>query len=126
MGGSHGGATTLLAMQQRGFRAGVALYPRCSIAPQSYAPPAPLLILTGELDDWTPAAECRRLAGGNVQLKIYPGAHHSFDNDRPVRFVAARINPSAAGGRGATTGGHAEAWKDSMEQVTAFFDRHLR
>jgi len=126
MGGSHGGSTTLLAMSQPGFKAGVALYPRCSAAPLSYQPSAPLLILAGELDDWTPAAECHRLAGATTTLKIYPGAHHSFDSDRPVRFVAARINPAAASGRGATTGGHAEAWKDSMEQVTAFFGRHLR
>ena len=126
MGGSHGGATTLVAMGQPGFRAGAALYPRCSVAAQSYAPAAPLLILAGELDDWTPAKECERLAGGEVTLKIYPGAHHSFDSDRPVRFVAARINPSAPGGRGATTGGNAAAWSDAIGQVTAFFDRHLR
>lgn len=126
MGGSHGGTTTLLSLSQPGFKAGVALYPRCSTAPQSYRPSAPLLILTGERDDWTPAAECHRLAGRLTTLKIYPGAHHSFDSDRPVRFIAARINPAAASGRGATTGGDAEAWKDSIEQVTAFFDRHLR
>ena len=126
MGGSHGGATTLVAMNQPGFRAGVALYPRCTAASQSYAPPAPLLILAGELDDWTPAAECKRLAGGNVTLKIYPGAHHSFDSDRPVRYVAARINPSSPSGRGATTGGNAAAWQDAIDQVTAFFDRHLK
>ena len=125
MGGSHGGATTLVTMQRPGFRAAAALYPRCSIAPQSYAPSAPLLILTGELDDWTPAAECRHLAGGNVTLKIYPGAHHSFDSDRPVRFVAARINPSSASGRGATTGGNAAAWSDAIEQVMRFFAREL-
>ena len=125
MGGSHGGATTLSAMSQPGFRAGVALYPRCSVARRGYAPPAPLLILAGELDDWTPARECTRLAGGNVTLKVYPGAHHSFDSDRPVRFVAERLNPNAPGGRGATTGGNPAAWKDAIEQVTAFFDRHL-
>ena len=124
MGGSHGGSTTLLTMAQPGFRAGVALYPRCSMAAQSYKPAAPLLILIGELDDWTPAADCNRLAR-EVTLKVYPGAHHSFDSDRPVRFVAARINPSSASGRGATTGGNAAAWQDAIEEVTRFFDRNL-
>ena len=124
MGGSHGGTTTLLTMAQRGFRAGVALYPRCSTAPQGYRPTAPLLILIGEIDDWTPAADCKRLAR-EVTLKIYPDAHHSFDSDRPVRFIAARINPSSASGRGATTGGNAAAWKDSIEEVTRFFGRNL-
>ena len=124
MGGSHGGTTTVLAMAQQGFRGGVALYPRCSVAAQSYKPSAPLLILIGELDDWTPAAECHRLAG-EVRLKVYPGAHHSFDSDRPVRFVAARINPSSASGRGATTGGNAAAWKDAIDEVARFFAQNL-
>ena len=124
MGGSHGGTTTLLTMSRSGFRAGVALYPRCSMAAQSYRPTAPLLILIGELDDWTPAADCNRLAS-QVRLKVYPGAHHSFDSDRPVRFLATRINPSAASGRGATTGGNAAAWKDAIEEVIRFFDQNL-
>lgn len=124
MGGSHGGTTTLLTMGQRGFRAGVALYPRCSIAAQSYKPTAPLLILIGGLDDWTPAADCKRLVN-EVRLKVYPDAHHSFDSDRPVRFIAARINPSSASGRGATTGGNAAAWKDAIEEVTRFFGQNL-
>jgi dienelactone hydrolase len=124
MGGSHGGTTTLLTMSQPGFRAGVALYPRCSIAAQSYKPAAPLLILIGELDDWTPAADCSRLAS-ETRLKVYPGAHHSFDSDRPVRFIAERINPSSASGRGATTGGNAAAWKDAIDEVIRFFEQNL-
>lgn len=128
LGGSHGGTTTVATLGQgaSGFKAGVALYPRCSAAAQLYSPSAPLLILIGELDDWTPAQDCHRLAAdGRVTLKVYPGAHHSFDSDRPVRFVAARINPSSPSGRGATTGGNAPAWRDAIEQVTAFFDREL-
>src|SRR5258706_15657373 len=61
MGGSHGGATTLLTMAQRksnAFIAGVALYPSCNRLVNSYHAAAPLLILSGELDDWTPAAPC--------------------------------------------------------------------
>jgi dienelactone hydrolase len=127
MGGSHGGSTTLLALRATGFAAGVALYPRCSIAAASYTPSAPILILAGELDDWTPAAECRPLAErSGVTLHIYPGAHHSFDNDRPIRYVAERVNPSSASGRGATTGGNAQAWTAAVQEVTAFFARYLK
>ena len=128
MGGSHGGTTTLLALTEPAFRAAVALYPRCSAAGAEYRPYAPVLILAGELDDWTPAEECRRLAGkvDAVTLKVYPGAHHSFDSANPVRFVDSRINPAAPGGRGATTGGNAEAWSDSIREVSAFFARHLK
>jgi dienelactone hydrolase len=152
MGGSHGGSTTLSAMRapegdfeplaqakRDGFAAAVALYPRCAARPGAprgdatgvYRPTAPLLILIGELDDWTPAEPCRALAtrasqaGQPVSIKVYPGAHHSFDSHNPIRYVAARINVSAPGGRGATTGGHAEAWADSIREVVAFFARHL-
>ena len=132
MGGSHGGATTLLAMNgnaAKGFAAAVALYPACN-PNAAYHATAPVLILAGELDDWTPALPCERLAkaasGAPVRIKVYPGAHHSFDNASPVRYVANRNNVNAPGGRGATTGGNPEAWKDSIEQVTAFFARYLR
>ncbi|HMH48613.1 MAG TPA: dienelactone hydrolase family protein [Candidatus Acidoferrum sp.] len=139
MGGSHGGTTTLNAMmapddagagdKRGGFAAGVALYPRC--VADVYRPVAPVLILIGEKDDWTPAEPCRKLAdasraaGQPVTIKIYPGAHHSFDSARPERYVATRINPNAPGGRGATTGGDPAAWADSIREVAAFFDRHL-
>jgi len=46
-------------------------------------------------------------------------------SDRPVRFVAARVNHNASGGRGATTGGDAAAWADSIRRVADFFGRLL-
>ena len=140
MGGSHGGSSTLATMRASGdetgagFAAAVALYPRCAAFTGAfgvYRSRAPLLILIGEADDWTPAEPCRVLAeraaqaGDSVAVKIYPGAHHSFDSPNPVRYVATRINPSAPSGRGATTGGNPEAWADSIQQVSAFFGRHL-
>ena len=133
MGGSHGGSSTLATIagaRAGGFAAAVALYPGCG--PRYDKPAAPLLILVGELDDWTPAEPCRKLAtrardaGLPVTIKIYPGAHHSFDGDRPVRFVQERVNMNAPGGRGATTGGNAEAWADARREVERFFAQHLR
>lgn len=125
MGGSHGGATTLatLSTPGSGFVGAVALYPRCATF-SNLKPDVPLLILTGELDDWTPAKECTPLAGGNVTVKVYPGAHHSFDNPRPERFIPERVNPSAPGGRGATTGGNIEAATDAARLVKDFFGRN--
>jgi dienelactone hydrolase len=153
MGGSHGGSTTLTTMaapvsaadppvsaKGAGFAAAAALYPACGVrigdwngatGSGVYRPVAPLLILTGALDDWTPAEPCRRLvqaaraAGEPVAIKIYPGAHHSFDSANPVRYVPTRINANSPTGRGATTGGNAEAWADSIREVAAFFERHL-
>jgi len=154
MGGSHGGSSTLATIvDARGsasegrFVAAVALYPGCGQSfgawtvkrangpivdySGAFKPRAPLLILIGELDDWTPAEPCRRLAaaakaaGYPVELKVYPGAHHSFDSQAPLRFEPKRRNINAASGRGATTGGNAEAWADAINQVESFLARHL-
>lgn len=152
MGGSHGGATTLASMRapdddadplstakRAGYAAGVALYPSCTPGIRGwtsssgvYRPIAPLRILVGEKDDWTPAEPCRQLAeasqkaGYPVTIKIYPGAHHSFDSPNPVRYVATRINGNSPSGRGATTGGDATAWADAIREVVAFFGEHLK
>jgi dienelactone hydrolase len=153
MGGSHGGSTTLAVMaapeslqdplaaeKQAGFAAAVALYPGCRATLGSWRPDgtgtyqavAPLLILIGEKDDWTPAAPCVALARSSqatphpVEIVVYPGAYHSFDSDRPVRFVASRVNMNAPGGRGATTGGDPQAWADSIRRVVDFLERTLR
>jgi dienelactone hydrolase len=153
MGGSHGGSTTLAVMaapesggeplardRRGGFAAAVALYPGCRAAlgrwrgdgSGTYRAVAPLLILIGEKDDWTPAAPCVELARSSratehpVDIVVYPGAHHSFDSDRPVRYLATRVNMNAPTGRGATTGGDPQAWADSIRRVTEFFERTLR
>lgn len=134
-----------------GFAAAVALYPRCglhygawSVVRQNgntgpivsysgaYEPIAPLLILIGEKDDWTPAEPCRQLAeksrnaGYPVDIKIYPGTYHAFDSDNPVHYDARRTNPESPSGRGATTGGNLAAWSDAKKQVASFFAQHLR
>lgn len=158
MGGSHGGSGTLAAIVDTpanaapdgaGFAAAIALYPGCgsygdwSVVRSgepgrpivrysgAFKPTAPLLILIGEDDDWTPAEPCRQLAaaaqaaGHPVTIKVYPGAHHSFDSLAPTRYVAERINFNAPGGRGATTGGNATAWADAIFQVERFLGEHL-
>jgi dienelactone hydrolase len=52
-----------------------------------------MLILVGELDDWTPAQGCRNMVEGRddwgisrqkgqgipIRLIVYPGAYHAFD-----------------------------------------------
>lgn len=140
----------LAAAKQNGFAAAIAFYPYCGgpfgrwtttrangrTGPVVgyagvYKPLAPVLILIGDKDDWTPAAPCERLAetaqraGYPVAIKVYPGAYHSFDSNYPVRFDARRNNPNNPSGRGATTGGDAAAWADAKQQVAAFFGRHL-
>ena len=137
--------------KRNGFVAAVALYPSCAsrygvwstvrqnktfgpVVSHSgvYKPIAPVLILIGEKDDWTPAEECRQMvevgrkAGFPLNIIIYPGAHHSFDSDSPVRYNALRTNNSSPSGKGATTGGDSAAWSDSKKQVAWFFAQHLK
>ncbi|MCC6778124.1 MAG: dienelactone hydrolase family protein [Hyphomicrobiales bacterium] len=159
MGGSHGGSATLATIvdnaanrrhKESRFAAAAALYPGCArnfgdwsvtrnrearhkITGYSgvFKPLAPLLILAGELDDWTPAEPCRRLAaaarqsGYDVNIVVYPEAHHAFDSLAPLRYMAERVNINAPSGRGATTGGNEAAWADAVIQVKAFLAKHL-
>jgi dienelactone hydrolase len=64
------------------FRAAVDFYPLCRLGSDTFTVPS--LILIGSADDWTPARDCERLVarqkGAPVQLIIYPGAAHGFDN----------------------------------------------
>jgi len=141
-----------LAEERRhGFAAAVALYPGCanqfgawSVTRVSgehgaitgysgvYQPIAPLLILVGEKDDWTPAKPCEELtqraeaAGYPVAIKVYPGAQHSFDSSAPTRYLPNRRNANSDTGRGATTGGDPAAWADAIREVTAFFAKELK
>jgi dienelactone hydrolase len=53
---------------------------------------APIQILHGEIDDYTPlilatglAAELKPL-GVDIEIKVYPDAHHSFDSNEPITW----------------------------------------
>ena len=142
--------TALAQAKKDGFAAAIAFYPSCSprygtwstsrpgpVGPVTaysgvYQAIAPLLILTGEKDDWTPAIPCSQLAersreaGYPVAIKIYPGAHHGFDSDSRVRYAASVNNTNMPSGYGATIGGDATAWADARKEVSAFFGKHLK
>jgi dienelactone hydrolase len=132
MGWSHGGSAVLAATDAnlhdvRGSlvkpRAAVAFYPGCGAAERTgYKPSAPLLLLVGESDDWTPAAPCKALAATNpqsVSLRSYPGAFHGFDGVSEVRVrldVPNGVNP----GQGVRVGGNAEARDASRRELLMF------
>jgi dienelactone hydrolase len=91
-GQSMGGSATLYAMDHdlaaqyfgHRFRAGIAYYPRCVVAPEP-AMTAPVLILIGEADQWSSVDACKMLQdharpdSATIDLTIYPGVHHAFD-----------------------------------------------
>jgi dienelactone hydrolase len=94
------------------FRAAIGFYPHCLGFKGNMT--VPTLILIGELDDWTLAAECRNMVDGRddwgisrqqhqgapIKLIVYPGAYHAFDAaglTTPVQLLGHHLefNPSA-------------------------------
>lgn len=141
LGWSNGGTGTLYSMRPKsrldpGFRAAVAFYPGCRAlarATPPYQPYAPVMILSGEADDWTPAAPCVQLvaaaqaAGAPVSIVTYPGAHHSFDRiNSPVRYRPNVRNLNKPDRLGATVGEQPQAREDAIRRTVEFFARTLK
>lgn len=110
-GGAHGVPDGLA------FRAAAAFYPPCANeAGQQLA--IPTLIVVGDADEVTPAADCRRLAEGQpgVRLIVLPGAGHCFDD------------PAFAGGKrvlGMTLAFDAAAARRAMAELMAFLHKNM-
>ncbi len=135
IGWSHGGSAVLAAtdaghpdVKAAPVRASlaVAFYPGCAAALASgHRADAPLLMLVGDADDWTPSQPCKDLASkqSRVQLITYPGAYHGFDSKAPVRVrrdVPNGVNP----GQGVHVGGQETARLDAERQLAAFLQMH--
>jgi dienelactone hydrolase len=128
MGWSHGGWTTLEAMASWRYRnspdqfhAAIAFYPYCRDALNEPFR-APLLVLIGGSDDWTPAKKCEDMqarlrlvnpdAAQSLRVQVYQGAHHDFDD------VAAKNCC------GHTLRYDRDAAKDAEDQVRRFLAEH--
>jgi len=131
MGWSHGGWTVLNAVTLKlgdPFRASVAFYPYCSEDLNRVN--APLLILIGDKDDWTPAGNCLQMmprqgrAKSEVILKIYPGAYHGFDwEGKDDNVLGAGLGGGQASFRLLYD---PAAAADAIIQVKEFFAKHLK
>ncbi len=137
VGWSNGGSTVLATARlgddpplglpadlPRGlFSRFVAFYPGCNSTARTmtWKPAAPLLILIGAQDDWTPAEPCRLIAARfpeRVSMIAYPDAYHDFDApDRPIRVLTGLA--TAAGGQ-AHVGTNVAARTDALARVPAF------
>ena len=141
MGWSNGGSTVLNAVSattparkttDARFRSAVAFYPGCApLGRTAYVPSVPLLIQAGAADDWTPAKACEALAeaargrGADVQIDVYPGAHHAFDGtEGQVRLRPNVSNPASPTGWGATVGPNPEAREKAWRRTTEFLEAH--
>jgi len=128
LGQSMGGSSVLNAVDRdmfaqyltERFRAAIAYYPVCALPGRMMT--APMMILIGEADDWTPADRCREMIakarpdGAPIALTVYPGVHHAFDVAwlQPVRNALGHwleYNQPAA--------------KDAEKKTRAFLDAHL-
>ena len=134
MGWSNGGGTTLWTLSERSrarpptlsndFVAGIAFYPGCRSLSQlsvAWRPVAPILLIVGEADDWTPAAPCRFLSRDRdprVEVHFYAGAHHGFDTPDLPQRVLSGIGSTASGT--ATIGTHSAAREDALRRVPEF------
>jgi len=72
------------------FAAHLAFYPPCFFNPENLSfTKAPMHILIGEDDNWTPANPCENLVdtlskNNNIGITVYPNSHHGFDSEEPV------------------------------------------
>ena len=141
LGWSHGGGLVLDAIARKplpdpAFRAAVAFYPGCTARNRKAAefrPYAPLLLLIGEADDWTPAAPCKALAtsvverGGPMEIVTYAGAFHDFDN--PGNQLPRRrmdVPNGVSPGSGVMVGPNPAARADAQRRVGDFLKQHLQ
>jgi len=117
IGQSNGGSVAVIAAKlalTRSFRAIAAYYPWCGAfgAPQ-VALMAPLIVVGGANDDWTPIDDCfkARSVGAKLTVVRYPNAVHSFDVNIKVQRYLGKL-----------VGFDKFAAEDSRARILAFFE----
>ena len=131
-GWSNGGSASLATMAQpsapgvasptpvTGFRGALVFYPACGLKgqfEQGVVPYAPVRVFQGSADEEVSPKRCAELvdksraAGGDIELTLYPGATHDFDDPGTAR----RSNPA-----------NVAATEDAMPRAAGFFAGLLR
>jgi dienelactone hydrolase len=127
MGQSHGGGSALMGIHERtvggkGFVAGLMMYPACVFGTATNVRVAkPVLILIGDDDNWTPVAQCEALKAAQsdpsrIEIVVYPGAGHSFDNPVRKMLVFGKYN----------VGEHPASRDKARERVAQWVDAVLK
>ncbi|MEP7206032.1 MAG: dienelactone hydrolase family protein [Casimicrobiaceae bacterium] len=141
LGWSHGGSTVLAAMNAanatvRDFRdvrsalayvrTAIAFYPGCgdaSRAADGYRPAAPLLLLVGGADDWTPSRPCIDLVdrlrrnAEPASIVVYPDTFHGFDGPGNAARRRVDVPNGVRPGQGVTVAANPQARADAYERV---------
>ena len=137
LGWSHGGSAVLASTQQQhpeviaqSVRAAVAIafYPGCSAAARAnYQPNAPLILMLGEKDDWTPPEPCMALGRAvGAEVNVFADSHHDFDN--PVGVVKLRkdvpngVHPGQGVHAGPNPAAREKAYAQMFEALRVAFD----
>ena len=136
LGWSHGGSavlsstdTTRADVRSQVIKPAIAVafYPGCAAAIKSgYQPSAPLVLMLGEKDDWTPPEPCVALGKAvGAEVNVYADSYHDFDN--PVGTVRLRkdvpngVNP----GQGVHVGPNPVARQQAYERLKLVLARAL-
>lgn len=108
----------------------VAFYPGCVAAQKrsDYRLNAPLLLLAGGNDDWTPADHCQALQAAvlarqpqaRFELDVFGGTYHGFDGTAPVRERSGI--PSGRRHGTVTVGGDPAAREAAFAKLAAWLD----
>ena len=110
----------------------IAFYPGCSsFLKQPFRLQAPVLMLLGEKDDWTPPGRCLELAERtrkaqpdvDLDVHLYSDSHHGFDSTQPLRFrvdVSNGVNP-----KGVHSGGNRTARAAALAEIDSFLVSRL-
>lgn len=133
LGWSDGGNTALWTARKRPdlldgvFSRFVLFYPGCKTASGTadFTPTAPMLILVGEADNWTPAPPCVTFAArfpDQVTLISYPDAVHAFDAPDVPLTERNGLAQAASGNGRATIGTNVAARANSRKRVLEFLE----
>jgi dienelactone hydrolase len=138
LGWSHGGSAVLAATDAAHaqvqasnlapFKVALAFYPGCADSVRTgYQPNTALTFFLGADDDWTPPAPCIALAQQlqaqqtgpqqAVELNVYAGAVHDFDNPLPGVRERPEIPSRLVPGKGVMAGQNPAARQASWERV---------
>jgi len=137
MGQSYGGmvmmftiANVALPKDQRDFRFAVGFYPNCPEVLNRdvhWQPRQRMLLLSGELDGFTPA--CKELVAqvhdkNAIDAHFYPDAYHGFDHpNQPVTVTNIKLPPD---GHPLIIGSNSQARADAINRVTQFLAKQLQ
>lgn len=137
LGWSHGGSAVLSATDaSRGDvrsapvtpALAVAFYPGCGAAARGgYRPSTRLVMMLGELDDWTPPGPCIELGRQvGAEVHVFPGAYHDFDNPAGRVRVRTDVPNGVRPGQGVHVGPDPQAREKAYARLLTLLREGLR